>query len=199
MGIEFRLGRNDHKVTEDFLGSGSRVVDAITVEAHNAVRQADAIEVARDAGIGVNVDLLLDRLQNPGFDYGPLPYLSAEPVRFESLAGNASERRRLTDEAIAFQVRVGANLVAPHLHSDDERHDDLNLAMAEHAVAMAGTEPVRVIVASNRDRLANDDYAVARHLADALASFGVASIELRLSPTGNKDMSVAKIRSILNV
>jgi hypothetical protein len=199
MGIEFRLGRNDHKVTEDFLATRWRVLDAITVEAHNAHRQAGVIEAARDAGVLVNIDLMLDRLQNPGFDYGPLPYVPSATLSGVALSNNAPARMQMVERAVEFQSKLDATIIAPHLHSDDALHDDLIIAMAADSIALAGSEPVRVIVAANRDRLAADDFAAARYLADGLAAIGVASVELRLSPTGDKDMSESKIRSMFAV
>ena len=76
MGIEYHLGRNDHSVAEDFLTDADyRVLDAIRVDGHNSQRQQGVIEAAIGLGVPVLVELLLDRLENPGFDYGPLPYL----------------------------------------------------------------------------------------------------------------------------
>lgn len=199
MGIEFRLGQNDHKVTEDFLANPSRVLGAITVEARNAQRQASVIEAARDAAVSVNIDLMLDRLQNPGFDYGPLPYLPGAAIRGEALHRDGSLRRELVEGTVEFQSELGASITAPHLHSDDALHDDVVIALAADTIAAVGAEPARVIVAANRDRLAANDFAAARYLTDGLASIGVSTVELRLSPTGNKDMSESKVRSMLAI
>jgi hypothetical protein len=199
MGIEFRLGRNDHKVTEDYLASPSQVLDAITVDAHNVSRHASAIESALAHGVDVRVELLLDRLQNPGFDFGPLPYLDDGQLDPGVLAAEDRSLRRLADAAVDFQRGVGAGLVAPHLHSDGDPIDHVNVALAEWSVRRSGGDPVRAVIAANRDRLVTGDYQVARRLADQLASAGVSSVELRLSPTGDKDMSVRKVQTIFEI
>jgi hypothetical protein len=56
-----------------------------------------------------------------------------------------------------------------------------------------------VVVAANRDRLVRNDGQAARHLADSLAGLGVSNLELRVSPTGDRDMSLSKVRSIFSV
>ena len=149
--------------------------------------------------MSVNIDLMLDRLQNPGFDYGPLPYLPGVAIRGESLHQDGSLRRQLVEGTVEFQSGLEASITAPLLHSDDALHDDVVIALAADTIAAAGAEPVRVIIAANRDRLAANDFAAARYLADGLASIGVSTVELRLSPTGNKDMSESKIKSMLAV
>jgi hypothetical protein len=199
MGIEFHLGRNDHKVTEDFLTGGHRVVDGITIEAHNVQRQHEVIEAAQRSAVPVRIDLLLERLTNPGFDYGPLPYVSDAGISKRSLHRSQAERARLVDAALAFQESVASQLVAPHVFASDGRDDQLVVDLAEETLQAAGTTDVRVIVAANRDRLARDDGLAGRELADGLAAIGAASVELRLSPTGDREMSLNKVRSIFSV
>lgn len=196
MGIEFHLGRNDHKVTEDFLTAGHRVVDGVTVEAHNVERQREAIEAAQQAGVPVRLDLLLERLTNPGFDYGPLPYVPEGGIRKQALRTNSAERSRLVHEALEFQQPVVSEFVAPHFFASDERDDELVVALAEETLQAIGTSDVRVVVAANRDRLDAVDGESARNLAEGLATVGVSNVELRLSPTGDRDMSLSKLRSV---
>jgi hypothetical protein len=199
MAIEFHLGRNDHKVTEDFLTAGYRVVDAITVEAHNVGRQQAAIEAAHRAGVTVRLDLLMERLTNPGFDYGPLPFTPEGGINKRKLRTSRAERSRLIDAALEFQQQVASEPVAPHVFLADERDHDLMLAFAEETLHVVGSSDVRVVVAANRDRLGVAEGEPARELAEHLATFGVSNVELRLSPTGDPDMSLSKLRSVFNV
>jgi hypothetical protein len=199
MGIEFHLGRNDHKVTEDFLSGGHRVVDGITVEAHNVQRQQEVVEAAQRAGVSVRVDLLLERLTNPGFDYGPLPYLRDDGISNRILRTSRAERSRLVDATLEFQQPVVTQLVAPHVFASDDRDDHLVLELAEETLQTVGSSDLRVVVAANRDRLVRNDGQAARHLADSLAGLGVSNLELRVSPTGDRDMSLSKVRSIFSV
>ncbi len=51
MGIEFKLGRQDHKKVEDFLGRRPAGVDAITVDVNHATYQTGAADEAKAMGI----------------------------------------------------------------------------------------------------------------------------------------------------
>ena len=200
MGIEYHLGRNDHRVAEDFLTDADyRVFDAIRVDGHNTQRQQGVIEAANGLGVPVLVELLLDRLENPGFDYGPLPYLPDGGVSGSILASDAFARRELVERCIEFQRDIGAEVVAPHLFQGDPLHDDLALEFIHETVRQTPGDSVRVVVAANRDRLAADDYRLARSYSEQLATLGVSTVELRLSPTGDRDMSVSKVSSVLEV
>jgi hypothetical protein len=198
MGIEYRLGRNDHRVAEDFLTDADyRVLDAIRVDGHNSLRQQGVIEAAIGLGVPVLVELLLDRLENPGFDYGPLPYLPDGGVSASMLVSDGATRRELVERCIEFQRQIGAEVVAPHLFQGDPLHDDLAFEFVHETVRQASGDSVRVVVAANRDRLAADDYRLARSFSEELATLGVSTVELRLSPTGDRDMSVSKVSSVL--
>ena len=43
MGIEFKLGRQDHKKVEDFLGRRPAGVDAITIDVNHVSYQAERL------------------------------------------------------------------------------------------------------------------------------------------------------------
>jgi hypothetical protein len=199
MGIEFHLGRNDHKVVEDFLAAGHRVVDGVTLDAHNVERQRGAIEAAQQAGVPVRLDLLLERLTNPGFDYGPLSYVPEGRLNKRRLRTNRADRSRLVEESLDFQQPVVSQFVAPHFFTADERDDETVVALAEETLQAVGSSDVRVVVAANRDRLDEAEGQAARVLAEGLATVGVSNVELRLSPTGDRDMSLAKLRSIFDL
>ncbi len=199
MGIEFHLSRNDHRVVEDFLTDADyRVLDAIRIDGHNTRWQQGVIEAAAGISVPVFIELLLDRLENPGFDYGPLAYLPDGGLSIPKLASSVSARGELVERCVEFQHAVGAEIVAPHFFQSDSVHDDLVIALVQETVRQAA-DPVRAVVAANRDRLAADDFRLARFVSEELATLGVSTVELRLSPTGDRDMSVSKVSSVLEI
>lgn len=74
VGVEFSLGRQDHKKVEDFLSRSSAGVSSIVLDTKAARHQSGAAEAARDAGIDVIFDPQTDRLCDPGFDLPGLAY-----------------------------------------------------------------------------------------------------------------------------
>lgn len=56
---------------------------------------------------------MLDRLQNPGFDHGPLPYLPGVAIRGESLHRDGLLRRRLVEGTVGFHSGLDASITAP--------------------------------------------------------------------------------------
>jgi len=92
MGIEFRLGRSDHKVAEDFVVHRPAGVDGVWLDAHNVRFQSGVVETAKAAGIEVLVEPLTERLVAEGFAPSGLPYAVDGPVDLVSLAVNSLDK-----------------------------------------------------------------------------------------------------------
>ncbi|MEX2225153.1 MAG: hypothetical protein WEB52_01740 [Dehalococcoidia bacterium] len=80
MGLEIRLGRDDHKVTDEFISSEPVGIDAFIVDANHLRRHSVVIDAARAKGIGVLVEPLTERLVELGFRGGNLDYWDALPI-----------------------------------------------------------------------------------------------------------------------
>lgn len=95
MGIEFRLGGQDHKKVEDFLAGHPGGVSAIVLDTKAAKHQQAAAEAARDAGAAVYFDPATERLTAPGFDLPALAYNPSVPYDVDVLARDHRARSAL--------------------------------------------------------------------------------------------------------
>ena len=73
MGIQFRLGPNDHKQVEDFLSREHAGTDAIILDTKAARHQAAAAAAAVEAGLRVYWEPAAERLADEGFGLDKLP------------------------------------------------------------------------------------------------------------------------------
>lgn len=73
MGIQFRLGPNDHKPVEDFLSRDHTGTDAITLDTKAARHQVAAAAAAVDAGLDVYWEPAAERLAEAGFGLDKFP------------------------------------------------------------------------------------------------------------------------------
>jgi hypothetical protein len=96
VAIEFKLGRQDHKKVEDFLGRRPVGVDAITIDMNHASYQAGAAVGAKAMGIDVLVDPLTERLADIGFEPDGLEYFTpGEPINLNVLHADRAACRQL--------------------------------------------------------------------------------------------------------
>ncbi len=195
MGIEFRLGRTDHKVTEDFLATGPSGVSAVILDIRNAKRQQGVVEAARAAGLPVVLEPLTERLVEAHFApdllnvYGDGQLL--DPSRLTSL----SDRSDLVERVVDAQVGGGSFLVPPHFFVNDEAALDLNLALAGLTTQHYGQSSTRIRAVLSGSRAFLCGEGVLRRALLQLKRVGVSHVDVRLSPLGGEDEGAAKIRS----
>lgn len=195
MGVEFRLGHQDHKKVEDFLSRSPAGVSSIVLDTKAARHQTGAAEAARDAGVAVVFDPQTDRLCDSGFDLPGLAYYRAGQVYdVNRLATDASSRDRLVEEVASAHPELATVATPPYFYASDDRAALLNVTLAEamtHATALPLRAPVvmpRAYGAKTADRLAREYYAA-----------GVRHIDLRLSPLGGEDEGVPKIKAAFRI
>lgn len=195
MGVEFRLGHQDHKKVEDFLSRSPAGVSAIVLDTKVARHQTGAAEAARDADVAVIFDPQTDRLCDPGFDLPGLAYYRPGLMYdVDRLAVDAASRDRLVAEVAQAHPELVTVATPPYFYASDDRSALLNVTLAEamtHATALPVRAPVvmpKAYGAKTADRLAREYYAA-----------GVRHIDLRLSPLGGEDEGVPKIKSAFKI
>ena len=195
MGVEFKLGRQDHKKVEDFLSRRPAGVAGISIDASLIRYQAAATEAARTANVDVVIEPLTERLVWPGFEPDGLPYYEGHPIDLVRLRGSRAARDDLVEQVLDVQHDIATRLVPPHFYVEDDASAELNLRLARHATRLAGSTPVRPILVIKRKYA----IAVATQLAEAYAQLGLDDIDLRVTPFGGDDESAQKIRSVFDV
>ncbi len=197
MGIEFKLGRQDHKKVEDFLGRRPPGVDAISIDVSHASYQAGAADEAKAQSVDVLVDPLTERLADIGFEPDGLEYFTpGEPMNIDLLRANRAARRQLVRQVLDAQRSLATKLIPPHFHVHDPPSARLNIRLARIAVELADGMPVRPVLVVNRKfALGELDAFVAnyRELED------VTEVELRVTPFGGDDESASKISSVFRI
>ncbi|WP_231750689.1 alkyl sulfatase C-terminal domain-containing protein [Mycobacterium sp. NAZ190054] len=93
MGIQFRLGPNDHKQVEDLLSREHAGTDAIILDTKAARHQAAAATAAVEAGLRVYWEPAAERLAAEGFGLDKLPLCTGRPYGINALAEDQSARR----------------------------------------------------------------------------------------------------------
>lgn len=194
MGVEFRLGRQDGHKAEDFLARRPGGVSAITLDTVYARYQSDAADAARALGIQVHYDPATERMTDAGFTPAGIGFFDGDPFDVAVLAANPGARARLVDGVLAAHPEVTTEVTPPHFYVHDDRTATLNVALAEHA-AQQSDKPVRATLVIARKYAA----AHADHLAREYREAGVTALELRVTPLGGDDESVAKIRSVFAI
>jgi hypothetical protein len=195
MGVEFRLGHQDHKKVEDFLSRSPAGVSSIVLDTKAARYQTGAAEAARNAGVDVIFDPQTDRLCDPGFDLPGLAYYRPGlTYDVDRLAIDAASRDRLVSEVAQAHPELTTIATPPYFYASDDRSALLNVTLAE-AMTHATPLPVRAPVvmpkaygAKAADRLAREYYAA-----------GVRQIDLKLSPLGGEDEGVPKIKAAFKI
>lgn len=197
MGIEFKLGRQDHKKVEDFLGRRPGGVDAITVDVTNVSFQSAVADEARAIGLEVFVDPLTERLADIGFEPDGLEYFTpGEPIDLDELRTDRTARRTFVRQVLDTQRPLASTLMPPHFFVHDARSARLNIALARDAVDLAEGMPVRPVLLVNRKFAHSHLDSFADHYSRL---DGVTGLELRVSPFGGDDESASKIRSVFAI
>lgn len=195
MGVEFRLGHQDHKKVEDFLSRSPAGVSSVVLDTKAAHHQSGAAEAARDAGVGVIFDPQTDRLCEPGFDLPGLAYYRPGLIYdVDRLAVDAASRDRLVDEVAQAHPQLVTVATPPYFYASDDRSALLNVTLAE-AMTHAPELPVRAPVVMPKAYGAK----VAVRLAQEYWSAGVRHIDLRISPLGGEDEGVPKIKAAFKI
>ena len=190
MGVVFQLGHGDHKVVEDFLVRGTTGVDGITLNAKAARHQQAAAEVARAGGLDVFLDVATERLANLGYVMPEAPYFPEKPYDVDVLMANGGARGKLIAEVIDAHPETVTAVTPPHFFVNSERAATLNVVLA-HDTALIAHLPVRAVLVAGRQFAAKNAVELAKQYAQA----GITQLELRLSPFGGKDESLAKLQS----
>lgn len=193
--IEFRLGRQDHRVVENFLADHPLGVGAISIEAPNLAFQQVAIDAARAAEVDVLVEPLTDRLVDPNFAPKGLTYWDTYPLSIPDFAASDA-RNSFVDAVMEPQLDSASVFVPPHFFVEDERTLRINLLMARRVLRVYGDDvPVRAILCVKKSFLWQRASEVARRYRGE----GITSIDLRLSPLGHQEQGPIAVRRALDV
>lgn len=190
MSVGFQLGHNDHKAVEDFLLRRPEGVASITLHSKSARHQRAAAEAAQAAGIGVFFNPATERLIAPGYEMPGVPYFAAAPYDLDHLAEDPAARARLVEEVINGHPEFVTAVTPAHFYVNSDRTANLNVVLAEDTAKSTDLAVRGVLVL---DRRYGTKHAAT--LASQYAEAGVGQLELRLSPFGGEDESLAKIRS----
>ncbi|MDP9027618.1 MAG: hypothetical protein M3N46_08665 [Actinomycetota bacterium] len=194
MSVEFQLDHQDHPKVEDFLARDSRGVGAITLHPKAAAHQTSVAEVAVAAGIKVLYDPRTERLEHDGLTLNGLPGYTGTPYDLNALAANLSSRQVLAEMILQAHPDVVTEVTPPYFYARDERGGQLNLALAE-ATQLLTDKPVRPVLLLK----ARFDKALAMNLAQEYVRAGFREIDLRFTPLGGENDSIAKIRSVFAI
>ena len=138
MGIQFRLGPNDHKPVEDFLSREHTGTDAITLDTKAARHQVAAAAAAVDAGLDVYWEPAAERLAEAGFGLDKFPLWNGQPYGIDSLSANQAARAALVDLTIEKHPAMVTHVTAPHFYVTDERTAHRNV-INEHVFGLCET------------------------------------------------------------
>ena len=196
MGIQFRLGPNDHKPVEDFLSREHTGADAITLDTKAARHQVAAAAAAVDAGLDVYWEPAAERLAEAGFGLDKFPLWNGQPYGIDSLSANQAARAALVDLTIEKHPALVTHVTAPHFYVTDERTAHLNVDLAERTrLAVGEDKPTRAVITVSTTALSR----LGLDLAAEYARAGISNVEIRFSPFGGDDEGIRKIRTVFGV
>lgn len=196
MGIQFRLGPNDHKPVEDFLSREHTGTDAITLDTKAARHQVAAAAAAVDAGLDVYWEPAAERLAEAGFGLDKFPLWNGQPYGIDSLSANQTARAALVDLTIEKHPALVTHVTAPHFYVTDERTAHLNVDLAERTrLAVGEDKPTRAVITVSTTALSR----LGLDLAAEYARAGISNVEIRFSPFGGDDEGIRKIRTAFGV
>ncbi len=194
MGVQFRLGRQDHQKVEDFLARQPAGVSGIVLDPKWCRYQKAAAEVAAAAGAQVCFDPATERLTAPGFALPEAPYFEGTPYDVDHLAADADARAQLVARVVAGHPTEVTAVTPPHFLVQDPRSANLNVVLAADTVNSTD-KPVRATVLLAR----RYGTRAAAELAAQYAQVGIQHAELRITPLGGDEESLAKIRSVFAI
>jgi len=196
MGIQFRLGPNDHKPVEDFLSRDHTGTDAITLDTKAARHQVAAAAAAVDAGLDVYWEPAAERLAEAGFGLDKFPLWNGQPYGIDSLSANQAARAALVDLTIEKHPAPVTHVTAPHFYVTDERTAHLNVDLAERTRLAVGEDKLtRAVITVSTTALSR----LGLDLAAEYARAGISNVEIRFSPFGGDDEGIRKIRTAFGV
>ena len=196
MGIQFRLGPNDHKPVEDFLSREHTGADAITLDTKAARHQVAAAAAAVDAGLDVYWEPAAERLAEAGFGLDKFPLWNGQPYGIDGLSANQAARAALVDLTIEKHPALVTHVTAPHFYVTDERTAHLNVDLAERTrLAVGEDKPTRAVITVSTTALSR----LGLDLAAEYARAGISNVEIRFSPFGGDDEGIRKIRTAFGV
>jgi len=190
MGVEFRLGGQDHNKVEDFLAHRPSGVHAIVLDTKAAKHQQAAAEAAVGAGVEVLFEPATERLTEPGYELPGLAYYRPELYNIDILSRDHAARAGLVDAVFSATPSFVTVRTPPHFFVRDERAAHLNVALAEDAHVRYGGKLRPTLVLSSRYPA-----AAAGQLAAEYVAAGITELELRISPLGGEYESVRKVRT----
>lgn len=194
MGVQFRLGRQDHQKVEDFLARQPAGVSGIVLDPKYGRHQKAAAEVAAAAGAEVYFDPATERLIAPGFVLPDAPYFPSTPYDVDQLAADADARAQLVAQVLAGHPAEVTTVAPPHFLVQDDRSANLNVVLAADTITSTD-KPVRATVLLARRYGAR----AATDLAAQYAQVSIRQVELRVTPLGGDEESLAKIRSVFAI
>ena len=113
MGIQFRLGPNDHKPVEDFLSREHTGTDAITLDTKAARHQVAAAAAAVDAGLDVYWGARSRTAGGSGFRPRQVPAVGGQPYDIDNLSANQAGRAALVDLTVEKHPTLVTHVTAP--------------------------------------------------------------------------------------
>lgn len=196
MGIQFRLGPNDHKPVEDFLSREHTGTGAITLDTKAARHQVAAAAAAVDAGLDVYWEPAAERLAEAGFGLEKFPLWNGQPYSIDNLSANQAARAALVDLTIEKHPALVTHVTAPHFYVTDERTAHLNVDLAERTrLAVGEGKSTRAVITVSTTALSR----LGLDLAAEYARAGISDVEIRFSPFGGDDEGIRKIRTAFGV
>lgn len=196
MGIQFRLGPNDHKPVEDFLSREHAGIDAITLDTKAARHQAAAAAAAVDAGLRVYWEPAAERLAEDGFGLDKFPLWTGQPYAIDDLSADQAARGALVGLTIEKHPERVTHVTSPHFYVIDERTARLNVDLAERTrLAIGQDKPARAVITVATTALSR----LGIDLAAEYAGAGIGDVEIRFSPFGGDDEGIRKIRNAFGV
>lgn len=196
MGIQFRLGPNDHKPVEDFLSREHAGTDSITLDTKAARYQHDAAAAAVDARLHVFWEPAAERLAAPGFGLEKFPLWAGTPYDTDMLSHDLAARAALVGLTVDKHPPLVTHVTAPHFYVINERTARLNVDLAERTrLAVGNDKPTRAVITVSTTAIGR----LGIDLAAEYAAAGIRDIEIRFSPFGGDDEGIRKIRTAFGV
>lgn len=191
MGIEFRLGYNNHLKVEDFLTRSSSAVSAIALHSSGAGHQGAVAETAREVGISVTFDPRTERLASSGYGLEKIPGYLGAPYDLSVLASTPDARARLVAAVLEAHPTATTLVTPPSFVVASPETALLNLALAETARAETGT-PVRPVITFG----SRCSQVLVSEVAAEYARARFTAVDVRFSPLGGEKESIRKIRTV---
>ncbi|MFJ6003953.1 hypothetical protein [Arthrobacter sp. NPDC092385] len=191
MGIEFRLGYNNHLKVEDFLTRDAGAIGAIALHVSGAGHQNAVAEAAREAGIPVTFDPRTERLASPGYALEKIPGFTGTPYNLSALAADPDARAKLVSAVLEAHPAAATLVTPPSFFVASPETALLNLGLAE--LTRSETDlPTRPIMTFGP----RCSTGLVRDVAEEYARAGFTSVDVRFSPLGGEKESIRKIRAV---